>query len=160
MPKVVSNTTPLLSLLKINQLDLLKHLYGCIYIPEAVYKEIEAGKNKKFYQDLSKIEWIKIVKIRDQKALKYFLDLDSGEAEAIVLATELMADLIIIDEKLGRFHAKHAELKITGTIGVLLKAKSEGLIDRIKPLLNELIEMDIWISDKLKNEILEIAREI
>ena len=101
MLKVVSNTTPIISLLKLNKLDLLKQLYSQIFIPLAVYNEIEAGKAKGFYKDLSKFDWIKIVEVKDKPAIKYFLDLDSGEAEAIVLATELNADLIVLDEKLG-----------------------------------------------------------
>ncbi len=160
MPKVVSNTTPIISLLKLNRLELLKQLYAQIYIPLAVYNEIEAGKAKEFYKDLSKIDWIKIVGIQDEQAVKYFLDLDSGEAEAIVLATELNADLIILDEKLGRFHAKHADLKVTGTIGILLKAKTEGLIYELSPLLNELTKKNVWISEKLKREILIKTGEI
>lgn len=159
MPKVVSNTTPIISLLKLNRLDLLKQLYTQIYIPVAVYHEIEAGKTKEFYKDLSKINWIKIIEIKDKQAVKYFLDLDSGEAEAIILATELNADLIVLDEKLGRFHAKHADLKITGTIGILLKAKAEGLVEKLEPLLNELTEKDVWISEKLKREILDKTGE-
>lgn len=159
MHKVVSNTTPIISLLKLNRLELLKNIYKQIYIPTAVYKEIEAGKAKGYYKDLSEIDWINIIEIQDKQVLKYFLDLDAGEAEAIVLATELNADLIIIDEKLGRFHAKHADLKVTGTIGILIKAKSEGLIEKLKPLLNELNEKGVWISEKLKNEILKKAGE-
>ncbi|MFA5420040.1 MAG: DUF3368 domain-containing protein [Bacteroidales bacterium] len=159
MLKVVSNTTPIISLLKLNQLDLLRQLYTQIYIPIAVYDEIEVGKAKGFYKDLSNVDWIIILEIKDKQAVKYFLDLDSGEAEAIVLATVLDADLIILDEKLGRFHAKHADLKVTGTIGILLKAKSKGLIEKLKPLLNELTEKDVWIKEKLKQEILEKANE-
>jgi predicted nucleic acid-binding protein len=159
MRKVVSNTTPIISLLKLNRLDLLRELYEEIYIPNAVFDEIEAGKSTGFYRDLSGIHWIKIVEIKDKNSVRYFLDLDDGEAEAIVLATELNADLIILDEKLGRFHAKHAKLKVTGTLGILLKAKSEKLIDRLKPLLDELIEKDVWISEKLKNEMLRIVGE-
>jgi uncharacterized protein len=160
MLNVVSNTTPIISLLKLNQLDLLKLLYAHIHIPLAVYNEIEVGKAKGFYKDLSKIEWITIEEIKDKQAVKYFLDLDSGEAEAIVLATELNADLIILDEKLGRFHAKHAHLKVIGTIGILLKAKAEGLIEALKPLLHELTERDVWISERLKQEILLKAGEL
>ena len=155
MPKIVSNTTPIISLLKLNRLEILQKLYKKIYIPIAVYNEIEAGKAKGYYKDLSGIDWINIIEIRDKQAVKYFLDLDAGEAEAIVLATELNADLIILDEKLGRFHAKHADLKVSGTIGILIKAKSEGLIENLKPLLDELTNKEVWISEKLKIEILK-----
>ena len=159
MPKVVSNTTPIISLLKLNRLELLQKLYKQICIPTAVYNEIEAGKAKGYYQDLSGFDWINIVEIQDKQAVKYFLDLDAGEAEAIVLATELKTDLIILDEKLGRFHAKHADLKVTGTIGVLIKAKSKGLIEKLKPLLDELTDKEVWISGKFKREILKKVGE-
>jgi predicted nucleic acid-binding protein len=138
----------------------LRELYGEISIPVAVFREIEAGRLKSYYQDLSKIDWIKIVPIKDKQAVKYFLDLDSGEAEAIVLATEMKADLIIMDEKLGRFHAKHANLKVTGTIGMLIKAKKQGLIKDLKSQLTELIAKDVWISHQLINEILSQVGEL
>lgn len=67
--------------------------------------------------------------------------------------------MIIIDEKLGRFHAKHTDLSITGTMGVLLKAKSKGLITQIKPLILELINKDVWLSKKLIETILAKAGE-
>jgi predicted nucleic acid-binding protein len=146
MPRIVSNTTPIIWLLKLNRLELLQKLYQQVFIPNAVFREIEAGKSKDFYQDFSRIERIKIVEIENKNAVKYFLDLDEGEAEAIVLDTELEADSIILDEMLGRFHAKHANLKGTGTLGILIKAKSEQLIDSLKPLLDELAEKDVWIS--------------
>lgn len=159
MLKVVSNTTPIISLLKISQLDILKKLYGKIFIPEAVHAEIDAGKSKKYYKDLSIINWINIVQIQDNLAIKYFMDMDSGEAEAIVLATEIGADLIILDEKIGRFHAKHADLKVTGTLGVLIKAKQQGLISELKPLLFELVEKDVWINEKLIKAVLKLVGE-
>ena len=159
MPKVVSNTTPIISLLKLNRIEILKELYRQIHIPFAVYQEVEVGKNKGYYQELTKIDWIIISKVKDEQAVKYFLDLDAGEAEAIVLASETNANLIILDEKLGRFHAKHAGLNVTGTIGVLIKAKKNGLIKELKPLLTELTQKDVWISDKLKWEILKQVDE-
>ncbi len=146
-------------MLKLSKLDILKVLYGSINIPHAVFLEVEAGKNKDYYKDLSNLDWIKIIEIQDKQSVKYFLDLDSGEAEAIVLATEIKADLIIMDEKLGRFHAKHADIKVTGTIGVLIKAKKEGLIKELKPFLYELIRKEVWLSDKLINEILKQVGE-
>jgi predicted nucleic acid-binding protein len=159
MPKVVSNTTPLISLLKLSRLNLLKELYGTIIIPNAVFQEIEAGKDKEYYRDLLKIDWIHIIEIQDRQAVKYFLDLDAGEAEAIVLATELNADLIILDEKLGRHYAKHADLTITGTIGILIKAKKQGLIKTLRPLLIELTQKNVWLNNLLIQEILKEVDE-
>ena len=98
MLNVVSNTTPLISLLKLSRLSILREIYTEISIPFAVYQEIEQGKNKDYYLDLAEVRWINIIKIKDSNALKYFLELDAGEAEAIVLATELKADLLLMDE--------------------------------------------------------------
>jgi len=106
-----------------------------------------------------KLNWIIIDQIRDKNALKYFLDLDAGESEAIVLATELNADLLIIDEKLGRYHAKHADLKVSGTLGVLIKAKNDGLVKELKPLLKELREKNVWINETLMKDILKEVGE-
>ena len=103
---------------------------------------------------------IKIEKIKDEKSLSYFLDLDKGEAEAIVLATEKDSDLIILDESLGRFHAKHVGLKVTGTIGVLLKAKQLGYVKELKPLLFELRTKNVWLSDGFIESILKLANEV
>jgi uncharacterized protein len=159
MLKVVSNATPVISLLKISQLDILRELYSEVLVPNAVFQEIEAGKNKTYYQDLSKLNWVRIVDIRNTSALKYFLELDAVESEAIVLATELEADLLIMDEKLERFHAKHAGLKVTGTIGVLIKAKKLGFVKTLKPLLHELARKGVWIKDDLMSEVLKEAGE-
>lgn len=159
MLKVVSNTTPIISLLKLNKLEILKDLYGQIYIPLAVYQEIEVGKSKGYYQDLLQVDWILISKVVNGQTVTSFPDLDAGEAEAVVLALEISADLIILDERLGRFHAKHEGLNVTGTIGILIKAKKQGLIKELKSLLTELTEKEVWISNKLKREILNQVGE-
>lgn len=159
MLSVVSNTTPIISLLKLGRLELLRRLYGEIIIPKEVYREIEKGKDKGYYSDLSILEWIHIKEIQDRHTLKYFIDLDAGEAETIVLAKEIEADLVIIDETLGRRFAKHADLKVTGTIGILIKAKEGGYITKISPLLDELQAKGIWISDLLKRKILLMVKE-
>ena len=159
MPNIVSNTTPIISLLKIGKLEFLEKIYGEILIPREVFNEIQKGKDKPYYADISQLHWITIKDIGDKKALNYFVDLDAGEAEVIVLASELEADLVIIDETLGRRFAKHSGLKVTGTIGVLIKAKEMGLINKISPLLDDLQRRGIWISDKLIKNILKIVKE-
>jgi predicted nucleic acid-binding protein len=75
------------------------------------------------------------------------------------LANEINADLVIIDEKLGRYHAKHANLKVTGTLGILLKAKKQGKIKSVKKLLDELKDKGIWLNDKLVERVIKLANE-
>ncbi|WP_028295898.1 DUF3368 domain-containing protein [Olivibacter sitiensis] len=159
MRKVVSNTTPLLSLLKLGRLHLLKDLYGNVIVPYAVYLEIERGRDWEYYVDLSKQSWITIQKLANPEALSYFFDLDSGEAEVIVLARELHADLVILDESLGRRYAQELGLTLTGTIGVLLKAKQNRLIPSVKNALLELSEKGVWLSTALIQHASELAGE-
>ncbi|MBW6534920.1 MAG: DUF3368 domain-containing protein [Mariniphaga sp.] len=159
MPEIVSNTTPLISLLKIDKLNLLKEIYRKISVPNAVFKELEQGKQKAYYQDISKINWIRIVDIKNKEIGQFLFDLDEGEAEAIILAKELNADLLILDEKLGRDYAKKLNIKITGTLGVLLKAKEMGLIDSVRELLNVLVDKGVWLNPKLIEKVIKLAGE-
>ena len=159
MRRVISNTTPILSLLKIDKLEILKELYEQVIIPNAVYKEIEEGKHKEFYKDLKKIDWLIIKDIKDQNSREYFVDLDDGEAEVLILAKELNADLVILDEILGRRYAKVLKFNLTGTLGVLLKAKEKGIIKSLKELLTELTEKGTWLNTKLIKEVLKISKE-
>jgi predicted nucleic acid-binding protein len=85
--------------------------------------------------------------------------LDEGEAEAIILAKELNADLLILDEKLGRDYAKKLNVRITGTLGVLLKAKEMGLIDSVRELLNVLVDKGVWLNPKLIEKVIKLAGE-
>lgn len=68
-------------------------------------------------------------------------------------------DLVIMDERLGRFHAKHANLKTTGTLGVLLKAKEKGIIKTVNPLLVDLKKKGIWLDNSLIEKVLKMANE-
>jgi len=159
MLKVISNTTPIISLMKIDKLYILKELYQKVIIPSAFYEEIENGKDQPFYQDLKKYEWIEIQNIKNQPSIRYIFDLDEGEAEVLILAGEIQADLIIMDEIIGRRYVKQLDFKLTGTIGILLKAKELNLITSIKEFLDELISKDTWLSPSLVSKALNIAKE-
>ncbi len=159
MRKIISNTTPILSLLKIDKLNLLKELYGIVIVPFAVYQEIEEGKEKPYYQDLTSLDWIEIRNIKNPDSREYLIDLDDGEAEVLVLAKEINADLVILDEIMGRRYAKRFEINLTGTIGILLKAKENGLITSIKNLMSELVEKGTWLNPKLISKAIKIANE-
>ena len=85
--------------------------------------------------------------------------MDDGEAETIILAQEQTADVAIIDEKSGRRYAAQIDIPVTGTIGVLLKAKEYGLISAVTPLLQELRDKSSWINDSLFYKAVRLAGE-
>lgn len=146
-------------MLKIQQLDLLAKLYENIIVPEAVWQEVEVGKDGSFYADLTSFAWISIQEIQKREGLDYLTDLDKGEAEVIVLAREIDADLVIIDEILGRQYAEHFGLTLTGTIGILLRAKKEGHVHALRPLLEQLQSNGVWLSNNVIKEVLILAGE-
>lgn len=85
--------------------------------------------------------------LQDARRAELLADLDRGEAEVIALAQELYADLVIIDERLARRHAKRLGLKVTGTLGVLLRAKTLGLVPAVRPLIEQLRQSGIRLGD-------------
>lgn len=159
---IVSNTSPIINLAAIDQLNILQKLYDKIIIPEAVYHEIViTGAGQPGSKEIPKLDWIATQKVSNKsllKALQY--ELDDGEAEAITLAIELNSDLLLIDERIGRSVASRFNVKYVGLIGSLFEAKSKGIIQSIKPLLDDLqIKAGFWISKRFYSRILEIANE-
>jgi predicted nucleic acid-binding protein len=151
MRKVVVNTTPLIALSHIGQLDILKKMYGEILIPNAVYNELSAKPDSicKIEVDNSK-DWIRVKEIKNQMAKSmYKTQLHEGEVEVMILAQEVNADLVIIDDANAKKHAKYLKLPVTGTLGVLIKAKQNGYVDKLKPMLQMMIENGIYISQDL-----------
>lgn len=141
---VVSNTTPLIGLAAAAQFDLLRYLFGKITIPQAVYEEAvlfgrEQGGAK---QEVTNAPWIEVAMVQDQLAVEVLLDeLDRGEAETIVLARELGAVWVLMDEKKGRRKLTEMNIPKIGTVGLLLKGKQIGYLDQLKPCL-ELLRRD------------------
>jgi len=158
---LVSDTTAITHLAKIGALHLVHQLYMKIYIPEAVYLELTAHGNRvPGAKEVASYPWIKTQKVKNvEKVRSLSKFLDPGESEAIVLAKEIMADLLIIDEKIGRVHAKAAGLNITGMIGILLLAKEKKLIPKVKPYLDKLIATRFKLSMKLYNQALSMTGE-
>jgi predicted nucleic acid-binding protein len=156
---IVANTTPIISLASIGRLDILEKLFGNVMIPEAVYQEIKAKPGYGYEQvDGAFIE------VRAIQGLLYkdFLltQLDSGEAETIILAKEVNADFVIIDENLGYRIANNAGLTAIRTLSLLLKAKEKGHIEQVKPLLDEMITKGRWYSSAVYRAFLEKAGEL
>ena len=100
---VISNTSPVINLAAVGQLDLLRHLYGKIVIPQAVYSEIViVGTGQPGAVEVETLDWIETRQVRNRTVVTALqLELDEGEAAAIALAAELKADLILLDERKG-----------------------------------------------------------
>lgn len=145
---VVSNTTPIIALSSIGKLDLLHELFSEIIVPEAVYFEIKAKKSFGYSEIESPFIKVKAVKGEIYKDL-LLTQLDPGEAEVILLAKELKAQTVIIDESLGYRIARNSGLHVVRTLSLLLKAKEKGMILQVKPLLDEMINKGLWFSDKV-----------
>jgi len=161
-PVVVSNTTPLILLQKIGQLELIQKLYTKIYIAEAVYQETVIEGNETTSRDdfVSKRDWIEIVEISNKDAKKMFTtNLHEGEVETMILAIEKSADLCIIDDLIARKYAKKLNLNITGTLGVVIVGKKRGIIKEVKPMINQLIDVGMYIGTDLYSTIISIAGE-
>jgi uncharacterized protein len=157
---VVSNTTPIISLALIQKLDLLQQLYGEVWIPSAVESEIVAGGMRAGARELKSASYILTKSLRDSSRADLLSDLDRGEAEVIALALECNADLVIIDERLGRLHAQRLKIPLTGVLGVLLRAKQRGLLAELKPLIMQLRQAGIRLSDDVVARALMISGEI
>jgi predicted nucleic acid-binding protein len=162
MRKVVVNTTPLIALSHVGRLDILKEMYGEILIPNAVYRELSAKAESvcKIAVD-SSLDWILVKEIKNQMAKSmYKSQLHEGEVEVMILAKEINADVVIIDDANAKKHAKYLELPVTGTLGVLVKAKQKGYVDELKPLLLRMVENGIYISQGLIEVCLKQAGEM
>jgi uncharacterized protein len=156
---VVSDTSPISNLLQIGDLDLLRQLFQEIIIPQDVFNELCEVKTQA--DILSEQTWIKTSTVAGSELKAELLkELDKGEAEAIILAIELHADYLLIDEVKGRSIAESYGIKVVGILGVLLQAKQKGLIADVKTHLQKLVdEAGFWLNPKLIEKVLEIAKE-
>jgi len=159
---IVSNTTPLIGLASIQRFDLLRDLFGELNIAQAVYDEAvvagrELGGAKR---EVATASWIKTVGVEDRLAVDVLLDeMDLGEAETIVLASEMGADWVLMDEKKGRRKLQQLGLRKIGTVGILLKAKRVGLIPAMRPELQQLRERGFGLSQAVFDAVLHEAEE-
>lgn len=145
----VSDSSCIIALAKIGRLDLLSKSFNTVSLPPAVQDEF--GQN---------IDWLIVKSIRN-KALVNSLktQIGDGEAEAIALAMELADVFIVLDDKKARRIAKQLELKVIGTVGLLLRAKKKSIVTEIKPILDALHDVDFRIGETLYQEALRLAKE-
>ena len=164
MIRVVCNASPIIGLSKIGYLNLLYEMYE-VFIPNEVYNEILSGEEgsdagKRELIEAIENDKIRMYEVKDKELVdKLYGHLHRGEIETVIAAREMDVEYVIIDERSARSFARSFNLNPIGILGILQRAKELGKIERLKPLLDELIEKDFRISKRLYDQLLESADE-
>jgi predicted nucleic acid-binding protein len=147
---VISDTSTLILLHKINEFDLLKGVYGKLITTPEIADE--------FGEQLP--DWITVQSVKDEKYKKLLeTQVDRGEASALALASEFEDVLLLLDDLKARKLASKLMLKTTGTLGIIHKAKQMAIIPKVKPLIDKLLLTNFRISNEVVNEILRLNDE-
>ena len=159
---IVADTTPISELTKVGYLDLLPTMFGEVIIPEAVFNELKVGRHPAAVI-VSELSWLKVLTLNNSQQVKELqekFNLDLGESEAIVLAEEIGAQQLLIDEKAARRVATEKKLPLIGTMGILLLAKRRGFVSSVKDILDEMQKQGTRISNRLYLQVLTLADEL
>jgi predicted nucleic acid-binding protein len=155
---IVADASPLIALSRVGRLDLLRQMFGTLVVPEAVWQEVASvPDDRPGSVELRSSAWVSHTAVQDTALVRLLRqDLGAGESEAIVLAHELRADVLLIDERLGRSAATRLGLAITGLVGVLIDARRRGLLPDASQVVESLRnEAGFWISDPLVKLIID-----
>lgn len=130
--KAVVDSTSLIALSLIGRLSLLNEIFDEVIAPRSVFEEVTLfGKGRPGSKEVKSAKWLKVMEPRNRGNIPpSLLGLDMGEMDVVLLAKEIGADYVIIDEKLGRRVAKALGLRVKGTVGLLLAAYQAGYISR------------------------------
>jgi uncharacterized protein len=161
LPEFICNTSPLQYLHQLELLHILPALTGGVIVPESVADELGEGISKGWnVPNLQNLSWITIRRPISAPALPLASDLGNGEAGVLALALETKDAIVIIDDAVGRRAAELLEIKLTGTIGLLLDAKAKGLIASVRARLDELTRLRFRVSKTTYAAVLKLAGEI
>jgi len=158
---VVADSSPLIALARIDQLQLLPSLYERVTVPEAVWQEVTRGASEQRAgaAEVQRATWIDVQHVEPKDIEAHALLVDRGEAEAIALASRLQARLLLVDDARGRQVAQRLGLPIKGTLGILVAAKRDGLLSAIAPSLDRLRDTGMRVAPRLVELALTAAGE-
>jgi len=158
--EVISNTSPLQYLHQTNLLDLLPMLYGEIVVPQGVAAELEHGRRLGVTLPvLSDLACARVRAVPHLPVLLLAADLGRGEKEALALAAESENSLVILDDGLARRYAQLLGIGLTGTLGVLLKAKEQGHLAAVAPVVEQLEALNFRLDPATRAAVLRMAGE-
>ncbi len=155
---VVSDASPLISLARIDHFYLLEKIFKTLFISEEVYHEIVfAGENKPGSREVKGARWIDKRSVRNRKDIedmRIAYNLGSGEASSIILAKELKADLLLVDEKRARIVANSYGISVIGTLGFIEICYEKRLITDLKDIYLKMKEVNVRLDEELiKNSL-------
>lgn len=158
---LVLDSSALITLARIGRLHILPQLAEEVHIPDAVYQEVVVhGQGRPGSAAVREAKWIVRHHVTNQAAVdRMSTRLGRGEAEAIVLAQELNADALILDDSTARKTATGMGRQIIGLLGLLVFAKERQVVDTIRPLMDELLAAGFFIEPLLYRAILRAAGE-
>ena len=160
MPEVISNTSPLQYLHQLGVLDVLPKLVTTITVPPAVQDELTAGRQLGLnLPDLNSLDWIIVRRPSSSAALPLVTDLGAGEREVLALALETPDSVCVLDDALARQIVGALQLRITGTLGVLIDAKRAALIPAVRPQLDQLHNLGFRLAAQTRAAVLKMAGE-
>jgi predicted nucleic acid-binding protein len=158
--EVISNTSPLQYLFQAELLDLLPALYGTIVVPGGVAAELAEGRVRGIaLPDPTLLPWAHVRVTPNAALLQLAADLDRGEREVIAIAKQAADPLAILDDGLARRYARLLGIPFTGTLGVLLKAKSAGRLALVSPVLDRLESLRFRFDPETRAAVLRLANE-
>lgn len=146
----MADTGPIIAFARIDRLGLLEQVSGTLVVPEAVYEDLVVrGAGRPGAAAITRAGWIQQRSVSDRTAVeKLPPPLHRGEREAIILAEELGAPLLI-DEKRGRRVARDRGLRVVGSLAILAEAKRNGFVTQAKPVLDAMLASEYWLDDEL-----------
>ena len=158
---VVSDTSPIRALWHLGLMTLLRDLFGEVFVPPAVVAELSDSPSRLPAISVEGFDFLRIQAPRDRsRVMQLASTLDAGESEALALAVEIGAGAVLIDERAGRARALKLGLQPLGLLGILARAKANGQIQAIGPLVRTLQgETAFFVSDALLREVLREAGE-
>ena len=154
---LIADSSALIALSVVDKLEILERLFGEVYVPRAVYNEV-SQENKTESHRLSLYCRDRVLDISSD--INFNISLGLGESEAMVLYKEKNADYLLCDDKKAKKFARNFNIKVIGSLGVLLKAKEAKLITEIAPLIETLRTSQIFIDDKTYEIVLSMAGEL
>jgi predicted nucleic acid-binding protein len=160
LSEIISNTSPLQYLHQLGVLDILPKLVTTITVPSAVQDELSAGLPSGLnLPEIQYLDWITVRRPSSSVALPLVTDLGAGEREVLALALETVDAVCLLDDALARRVASALQLRITGTLGVLIDAKRAGLISAIRPQIDQLHSLGFRLAGHTRAAVLKMGGE-